>query len=347
MGRAFGPREELAKEAGEGAMKPTRSWFAAGLLALCAVTGAMQRPAQAQNYPARPVKLVVPYAPGGPNDIVARILAQKLTEALGGQFYVENTPGAGGTIGMGAAANAPGDGHTLLVANQDLIVQPIIKAKVPYDPVKSFAPVTLVVTAPEMIVVHPSVPVKDVKELITLLKANPGKYSYASPGYGTTPHLACEWLFRLDNAIEITHVPFQGAAPAVQSVIAGQTPVFHNVLPAVAPHIRAGTMRALAVAASKRTPHFPDLPTIGEAGFPGHEVGFWMGVFAAAGTPQSVVDLLNSQITRIMNLPDVKERFATIGFDPTLSSPAELTAHMKAETDKWSKVVREASIKIE
>ena len=190
-------------------------------------------------------------------------------------------------------------------------------------------------------------PVKDVKELIALLKANPGKYSYASPGFGTTPHLACEWLFRLENGIEITHVPFQGAAPAVQSALSGQTPVFHNVLPAVAPHIKAGTLRALAVAATKRTPQFPDLPTIGEAGFPGHEVGFWMAVFATAGTPQPVVDLLNSQITRIMNLPDVKGRFATIGFDPTLSTPAELSAHMKAETDKWSKVVREANIKIE
>jgi tripartite-type tricarboxylate transporter receptor subunit TctC len=328
-------------------MTRIRSWLAAALLALGAVAGVMDRPADAQNYPARPVKLVVPYAPGGPNDIVARILAQKLTEVLGGQFYVENTPGAGGTIGMGAAANAPGDGHTLLIANQDLIVQPIIKAKVPYDPFKSFAPITLVVTAPEMIVVHPSMPVKDVKELIALLKASPGKYSYASPGYGTTPHLACEWLFRLDNGIEITHVPFQGAAPAVQSTLSGQTPVFHNVLPAVAPHVRAGTLRALAVAASKRTPHFPDLPTIGEAGFPGHEVGFWMGVFASTGTPQPVVDLLNSQITRIMALSDIKERFATIGFDPTLSTPGELTAHMKVETDKWSKVVREANIKIE
>jgi tripartite-type tricarboxylate transporter receptor subunit TctC len=328
-------------------MKPIPTWFAAGLLALGALAGAMDRPAQAQNYPARPVKLVVPYAPGGPNDIVARILAQKLTEALGGQFYVENTPGAGGTIGMGAAANAPGDGHTLLIANQDLIVQPIIKAKVPYDPFKSFAPITLVVTAPEMVVVHPSMPVKDVKELIALLKANPGKYSYASPGYGTTPHLACEWLFKVDNGIEITHVPFQGAAPATQSALSGQTPVFHNVLPAVAPHIKAGTLRALAVAASKRTPHFPDLPTIGEAGFPGHEVGFWMGVFTGAGTPQPIIDTLNSQITRIMNLPDVKERFATIGFDPTLSTPAELSAHMQAETNKWSKVVREANIKIE
>ena len=326
-------------------MKRARSWLGAGLLALCAV--ACVSSAQAQNYPARPVKIVVPYPPGGPNDIVARILAQKLIEALGGQFYVENTPGAGGTIGMGAAANAPGDGHTLLVANQDLIVQPIIKAKVPYDPFKSFAPITLVVSAPEMIVVHPSVPVKDVKELIALLKANPGKYTYASPGYGTTPHLACEWLFKVENKIEITHVPFQGAAPAVQSVLAGQTPVFHNVLPAVAPHVRAGTMRALAVAASKRTPHFPDLPTIGEAGFPGHEVGFWLGVYASAGTPQPVVDLLNSQFARIMALPEVKDRLATVGFDPTSSTPAELSAHMKAETDKWSKVVREANIKIE
>jgi tripartite-type tricarboxylate transporter receptor subunit TctC len=316
------------------------------LLALSAAVTATGT-TQAQNYPSRAVKLVVPYAPGGPNDIIARILSQKLTEALGGQFFVENAVGAGGTIGTGQVANAPADGYTLLVANQDLIVQPIIKAKVPYDPFKSFTPVSLVVTAPEMIVVHPSIPAKDVKELIALLKASPGKYSYASPGYGTTPHLACEWLFRLDNKIEITHVPFQGAAPAVQSVLAGQTPVFHNVLPAVAPHIRAGTMRPLAVAAIKRSPHFPDVPTIAEAGFPGHEVGFWMGVFAPAGTPKDIVDLLNKQVARIMALPDIKDRMATIGFDPTLSSSEELTAHMKAETDKWSKVVREANIKIE
>jgi tripartite-type tricarboxylate transporter receptor subunit TctC len=320
--------------------------IAAVLLCMVGVA-TKERAAVAQAYPSKPVKLIVPYAPGGPNDIIARILAQKLAEGLGGSFFVENTAGAGGTIATGQAANAAADGTTILVANQDLIVQPIIKTKVPYDPFRSFVPVSLVVSAPEMIVVHPSLPAKDVKELIALLKANPGKYSYASPGYGTTPHLACVWLFNLENGIDITHVPFQGAAPAVQSVLAGQTPVFHNVLPVVAPHIRAGAMRSLAVAASKRTPYFPDVPTIAEAGYPGHEVGFWMGVFVPAGTPNDVVEILNKQVARIMALPDVKERMATIGFDPTLSSSQELAAHMKAETDKWSRVVRQANIRID
>ena len=328
-------------------MRATRAWFAAGLSALLAAGVMTARPPDAQNYPARPVKLVVPYAPGGPNDIMARLIAQKLSEALGGQFYVENSPGAGGTIGAGAVAGAPGDGHTLLVANQDVIVQPIIKSKVPYDPFKSFTPVTLVVSAPEMIVVHPSLPAKDMKELIELLKANPGKYSYASPGYGTTPHLACEWLFKLEYGIDVTHVPFQGAAPAVQSTLSGQTPIFHNVLPAVAPHIRQGTMRPLAVAANKRSPFFPDVPTLAEAGIPGHEVGFWLVVLAPAGTPRDTVDVLNRQIARILDLPDVKERLQTIGFDPASSTPDAAAAHMKAETDKWTKVVRDANIKID
>jgi tripartite-type tricarboxylate transporter receptor subunit TctC len=315
-------------------------------LALFGIAAA-DRTAVAETYTSKPVKLVVPYAPGGPNDLVARILAQKLTEGFGGSFFVENTVGAGGTIATGQAANSAADGTTILVANQDLIVQPIIKAKVPYDPFKSFTPVSLAVSAPEMIVVHPSLQVKDLKELVALLKANPGKYSYASPGYGTTPHLACVWLFNLENGIDVTHVPFQGAAPAVQSVLAGQTPVFHNVLPAVAPHIRAGTMRALAVASSNRTQYFPDVPTIGEAGYPGHEVGFWMGVFVPVGTPKDLVDVLNKQVARIMTLPDIKERMATIGFDPTVSTSDELIDHMKAETDKWSKVVRQANIKID
>jgi tripartite-type tricarboxylate transporter receptor subunit TctC len=327
-------------------MTATRRAFAAGLLALGAAAAAAPS-ASAQSYLSRPVKLVVPYPPGGPNDIMARILAQKLSEALGSQFYVENSAGAGGTIAAGAVARAQADGHTLLVANQDVIVQPIIKSKVPYDPFASFTAVTLVVTAPEMIVVHPSVPATTMKELIELLKASPGKYSYASPGYGTTPHLACEWLFKLEYGIDITHVPFQGAAPAVQSVLAGQTPIFHNVLPAVAPHIRQGTMRPLAVAAGKRSPFFPDVPTLAEAGSPGHEVGFWLVVLAPAGTPKATVDLLNRQVARALDLPDVKERLQTIGFDPASSTPEAAAAHMKAETDKWSKVVRDANIKIE
>lgn len=328
-------------------MRTTRAWLAAALVALLAAGVMTPRPTNAETYPVRPVKLVVPYAAGGPNAIMARIIAQKLSEALGGQFYVENAPGAGGTIGAGAVAGAAGDGHTLLVANQDVIVQPTIKSKVPYDPFKSFTPVALVVSAPEMIVAHPSLPAKNMQELIELLKASPGKYSYASPGYGTTPHLACEWLFKLEYGIDITHVPFQGAAPAVQSTLSGQTPIFHNVLPAVAPHIRQGTMRPLAVAASKRSPFFPDVPTLAEAGIPGHEVGFWLVVLAPAGTPKDVVEVLNRQIARILELPDVKERLQTIGFDPASSTPDAAAAHMKAETDKWTKVVREAKIKIE
>jgi len=318
-------------------------------VALLALLGAVAAngAALAQSYPSKPVKLVVPYAPGGPNDIIARILAQKLTESLGGTLVVENLPGGGSTIGTGNAANAPGDGHTLLVANQDLIIQPIIRAKVPYDPFNSFTPLSTLVTSPETITVHPSVPANSMKELVALLKANPGKYSYASPGYGTMPHIAFTWLFKLANGIDLTHVPFQGAAPAIQSVLSGQTPVFHMVLPVVAPHIKAGTIRALAVTDTKRSPILPDVPTIGEAGYPGHELGFWMAVYAGAGTPKAVVDVLQAQVARILALPDVKERIATMGFTPTTSTSEQLTAHMKAETDKWSKVVREANIKIE
>lgn len=327
-------------------MNNARSWIAAGLLALlgaalCSVD------VEAQGYPTRPVKLIVPYAPGGPNDIIARVLAQKLSDALGGNFFVENLAGGGGTIGTGTAANAMPDGYTLLVANQDLIVQPIIRSRVPYDPVKSFVPLSLVVSGPELMTVNSSLPAKDMKELLALLKANPGKYSYASPGYGTMPHIAGEWLFRLENGIDITHVPFQGAAPAVQSVLSGQTPVFEIVIPVVRPHIAQGTIRALAVTDTKRSHFFPNVPTLAEQGIQGHEVGFWLGVFARSGTPKPVLDVLQQQIFRIMALPDVKERIDTMGFDPRRSSSEELAAHMKTETDRWSKVVREAKIKIE
>jgi tripartite-type tricarboxylate transporter receptor subunit TctC len=327
-------------------MQFSRSSLAASLLALLLSFGGND-PAVAQSYPSRPVKLIVPYAPGGPNDIIARALAQKLTEQLGGNFFVENLPGGGGTIGTGNAANATPDGHTLLVANQDIIIQPIIRAKVPYDPFKSFAPLSTVVAGPELVTVNSSMPVKNMKELIALLKANPGKYSYASPGYGTMPHIAGEWLYRLDNGIDITHVPFQGAAPAIQSVLSGQTPVFQIVIPVVRPHITQGTIRALAVADTKRSHFFPDVPTLAEQGITGHEVSFWMAVYAVAGTPKPVLDTLHAQIIKIMAMPDVKERIVTMGFDPTSSSPDQLADLMKAETAKWSKVVRDTNIKIE
>lgn len=327
-------------------MKFVQSWVVAGLLAMMACV-AIDHQAVAQNYPSRPVKLIVPYAAGGPNDIMARLLAQKLQESLGGTFVVENLPGGGSTIGTGNAANAAPDGHTLLIANQDIIIQPVIRAKVPYDPFTSFTPISQIVFGPELITVPSSLPVKDMKELIALLKANPGKYAYGTPGYGTMPHIAGEWLYRLENGIDITHVPFNGAAPAVQAILSGQFQVFEIVIPVLRPHIVAGTLRALAVTDTKRSHFFPDVPTLAEQGINGHEVGFWLGVFTRAGTPQPIVDLLQAQVKRIMELPEIKQRIETMGFDSTHTTSAELTALMKSETEKWTKVIRDTKIKIE
>jgi tripartite-type tricarboxylate transporter receptor subunit TctC len=314
---------------------------------LVAANVANQQAIAAERYPARPVKMVVPYPPGGPADTIARIFAQKLSEGTGGQFYVENLPGGGSTIGTSAVANAPADGYTILLTTQDIVTQPIVKSKVPYDLFKSFIPVTQVVSAPEMIVVNPSLPVHNMKELIALLKANPGKYAYASPGYGSSPHLACEWLFRLNYGLEVTHVPFQGAAPAVISVVSGQTPIFHNTLPAVAPYIKDGKLRALAIASRERSPMFPDVPTLAEAGIPGHEVAFWIGALAPAATPAEIIQLLQHQIATINKLPEVKERLASLGFDPVASTSQEFAGYITAESDRWNKVVTDAHLTID
>jgi tripartite-type tricarboxylate transporter receptor subunit TctC len=328
-------------------MKTLLSFFTLGLVSLLPISAVAQQPAGAEAYPVRAVKLIVPRPAGNANDLIARVLAQKLSERMDAQFYVENLPTGGGLVGMGTAASAPADGHTILVANQDLVVQPVVKAKVPYDPFKSFAPVSLVASAPEVIVVHPSVPAKDMKELIALLKANPGKYSYASPGHGTSPHIACERLFKVTHGLDVIHVPFPGGGQAVASTLAGHTPILHITLPLIAQHLKEGTLRALAIASSKRSPLFPDLPTLAEAGVPNHEVGFWVGVLVPAGTPKNRIDMLHQQITQIQSLEDVKGRFATIGFDSLASTPKELAAHIKAESAEWARVVRDAKIKIE
>jgi tripartite-type tricarboxylate transporter receptor subunit TctC len=318
--------------------------LAAGLVAANATS---QQAIGAGSYPVRPVKIVVPYPPGGPTDTIARIFAQKLSEGTGDQYYVENLPGAGSTIGTSAVANAPADGYTILLTTQDIVTQPIVKSKVPYGLFRSFIPVTEVVTAPEMIVVNPSLPVHNMQELIALLKANPGKYSYASPGYGSSPHLACEWLFRLTYGLDVTHVPFQGAAPAVVSVVSGETPIFHNTLPAVAPYIKDGKLRALAIASRERSPMFPDVPTLAEAGIPGHEVAFWIGALAPAATPAEIIQLLQHQIATINKFPEVKERLASLGFDPVASTSQEFAEYIKAESDRWNKVVTDAHLTID
>jgi tripartite-type tricarboxylate transporter receptor subunit TctC len=273
--------------------------------------------------------------------------AQNLPKVLGGHFFVENVAGAAGAIGMRSVANATPDGYTILVANENLILQPIIKTSVPFDPFKSFAPVSRVATAPMMIVVNPLLGTTSVKELIAVLKANPGRYNYASPGYGSSPHLASERFFNLTNGLHLVHVPFQGAAPAVQAVLSGEPPIFHEVLPAVAPHVQQGTLRALAIAATERSALFPDVPTLAEASVQGHEVGFWCGVLLPAGTPQNILDRLHGAIAKTLALPEIKDRLVALGFRPAQDKPEAFAAHLKAESEKWRTVVREANIKIE
>lgn len=325
--------------------KFTRCMFATMLVALLGAAAGQQ--VEAQTYPARPVRFVVPYPAGGPTDAIARILAQKLSEKNGVQFYVENIAGAGATIGIAHVANAQPDGYTALITTQDIIVQAVLRAKIPYDPFKSFAPIALAVKGPEMIVVHPSVPAKDMKELIALLKANPGKYNYATPGFGTTPHLVNEHLFKITYGLDVTHVPYQGGAPAVQATLAGHTQIFMNVVPTVAPHVRKGTLRAVGVASKERSRFFPEVPTLEESGIPKHESEYWVAALFPVGTTKDKVDLLQGQIADILKMPDVQERLNVLGFDAASSSAEALAAYMKAEFDKWGSVVRASNIKIE
>jgi tripartite-type tricarboxylate transporter receptor subunit TctC len=315
-----------------------------GLLAVPLPVAAQQ---SVEGYPARPVKVIVPYPPGAAADIIGRIVAQKLSDATGTQFFVENLPGAGGTIGTGTAARATADGHTLLVMNQDYVVQPAVKSKVPYDPFKSFVPIASVAAAPETISVHPSLPAANMQELIVLLRANPGKYGYASPGHGTSPHVAVERLFKLTLGLDVVHVPFQGGAPAVAATIAGHTQILHITLPLIAQHVKEGKLRGIAVTDTRRSPMLPDLPTLAEQGIADHEVGYWTGVLAPAGTPKAIVEALGARLTRILSQPDVKDRLATLGFAPLAGTSAELAAMIKTEAAEWDRVVRGAKLAVE
>jgi tripartite-type tricarboxylate transporter receptor subunit TctC len=328
-------------------MKPTLLRLAFGCVSLIAAMGLHNAPAGAQSYPGRPVKLIVPYPPGATADLIGRIIAQNLSQFTGGQFYVENLPGAGGTIGTGTAARAPADGHTLLLVNQDFVVQALVKPKTPYDPLQSFMPVAVLAAAPETISVHPLVPAAGMRDLIALLKSNPGKYSYASPGYGTSPHIASERLFRLTLATDVLHVPFQGGAPAITSTLAGHTQILHITLPLIAPHLKEGKLRALAVADNRRHQILPEVPTLEEAGIPNHEVGYWSGILTPAGTRPEIVHLLNREIAKALSQPAVKERLATIGFTPRVGTPEDFAKHIERELTEWARVVREAKIKID
>src|SRR3569833_2483892 len=298
-------------------------------------------PASAAGYPDHPVKVVVPFAAGGPTDVMARLIAQKMSDDLKLQFYVENRPGAGGNIGMAEVARANGDGYTLLVASSSFVVNPSLYAKASYDPYKDFAPITLAAASPNILVVNASFPAKSVKELIDVLKKEPNKYSIANPGIGTTPQLAAE-LFKLELTLEATSVPFGGAAPAIQSAIAGHTPIAFSELPTTTPQVKAGTLRGLAVASAKRSAALPNNPTLEEAGIKSQESETMQGIFAPAKPPKDVVDLLHKEIAKVMAMPDVKEKCAQLGFDPVANTPDEFNVYIKKEVDKWAKVIKDA-----
>jgi tripartite-type tricarboxylate transporter receptor subunit TctC len=315
-----------------------------GLVVVAALCCAGQ--AIAQGYPNRQVKLIVPYAAGGPTDVIARIVAQKLSETWGQQVYTENVPGADGNTGAARVARAPADGYTILVVSTGFIVNPSMYAKVPYDPIKDFSPITLVASSPNVLSVHPQVPAKSVKELIDLVKASPGKYSYAQPGTGSTPHLAAE-LFKLKFGLDLVMVPFNGAAPAVNSTLGGHTPILFTALPPAMANIKDGKLRGLAVLSFKRAPVLPDVSTMAEAGVPDQESDTLTGVVAPAGTPKDIIDRWNGEIVKLVALPDVKQRLGDLGFEPVANTPAQFGERMKTEIAKWAKVVHDANIKAE
>jgi tripartite-type tricarboxylate transporter receptor subunit TctC len=314
------------------------------LTAGMALAPALTRLAFAQTYPARRVRMIVPYAPAGPTDILARLVAQKLSDQLGQQFYVENIGGAGGNIGMGQGARAPADGYTVLVVPPNVVVNPAMYGTVPYDPFKDFDPVTIAVTAPTVLSVHPSLAVQTVKDLVTLIRSGGAKYSFASPGTGTPPHLIGE-NFRLSLGLDLVHVPFNSAGQAVASTLAGHTPIAFTSLPPAVPQIKDGRLRALAVTSKTRSQVLPDVPSMVEAGYPEIDGEGWFAFIVPAGTPKDIITLLNREIIQIIALADIKEKMAALGFQAVGNSPAEASALFKSENVKWAKVIREADIK--
>jgi tripartite-type tricarboxylate transporter receptor subunit TctC len=297
-------------------------------------------------YPTRAIRMIVPSSAGGGSDIIARIVAPKLTERLGQQVVIENRAGAGTMIGGEVVAKAPPDGYTLLMAVSTLATNPVIYRKVPYNALTDFAPITLVLSAPNLLVVHPSVPVKTVKELIAFAQSRPGQLNFASAGAGTGPHLCME-LFLSMARLKMVHIPYKGSAPAIIDLLGGQVSTMTATMLTGLPHARTGRLRALGVTGAHRNAAASDVPTIAEAGVPGYEAVQWYGLLAPAQTPRDVVTRLNREMTSILQLPDVKERFAGDGGDASPTSPEEFGRYIKSETDKWVRVAKAAGIKPE
>jgi tripartite-type tricarboxylate transporter receptor subunit TctC len=321
---------------------------ALALVAAFAVTAvAVPAHAQAPAYPTKPIRLVVPFPPGGATDLLARDVGQKLTEAWGQSVVVDNRPGAGGNIGTELVAKAAPDGYTLEMGTVGThAINASLYAKLPYDHVKDFVPVILVAGVPNVLVVNPSVPANTVAELIAYAKANPGKLNFASSGAGTSIHLSGE-LFKVMAGVQMTHIPYKGSAPAVQDLIGGQVQLMFDNLPPSLPQIKAGKLRALAVTSAARAPALPDVPTLAESGLPGFEASSWFGVLAPAGTPPAIVAKLNAEIAKWLATPEAKEKLSKQGANAAGGTPEDFAKHIAVETAKWAKVVKESGAKVD
>jgi len=300
----------------------------------------------AQDYPNKPVRFIVPYAPGGSSDILARTLGQKLAESMGQPFVIDNRPGAGSMVGTEVLAKSPADGYSIILSDMPHSINPSINPKVPYDPVKDFSPVSVIGVSPMFLFVHPAFEAKSVKELIALARAQPGKLAIASGGNGATTHLVAE-LLQASAGIKLTHVPYKGAGPAIADVAAGQVPITFTSMATAASLVKAGRLRVLGVTSSKRLAAFPDVPTFEESGLTGLTFEHWWGVMAPARTPPAIVAKLHDEIVKALAAPDVRERFATLAVEPRTNSPEQFRALIESDLVRWAKVVRDAGIKLE
>jgi tripartite-type tricarboxylate transporter receptor subunit TctC len=321
-----------------------KHWVFASILLLASIF-AISQPAAAA-WPDHPVRVIVGFTPGGPTDLVARLIAQKLSEQTGKNFYVENVPGAGGNVGAVKAAQSPADGYTILVTGGNITNNPFLFAHAGYDPIKDFDAVSLVAATPVVLAVNPSVPAKTVKELVEWIRANPGKASYASPGTGTPPQLVGA-LFAHSLKLDLVHVPFNGGGTAVEATVGNHTPISFGAMAPAVPLIQAGQLRALAVTGKTRSPTLPDIPTMAEAGFPDVEGSTWTAVAAPAGTPKDIVTELNKLIVASVADDGVKQKLAAMAYAPIGSSPEQCAAFFKSELDKWGKVIQDAGLKAE
>ncbi|MCI3952845.1 MAG: LacI family transcriptional regulator [Burkholderiales bacterium] len=316
------------------------------VVALLIASGFTASAANAQTYPNRPIRMVVPFAPGGGSDISARVLADGLTEALGQTLVVDNRPGAGSILGTDIVAKANPDGYTTLLGNISMAFNTAIYKKLPYDAVKDFVPISLVTDQPNILVAHPSLAAKSFKEFLALAAAQPGKLTYGSAGIGAGTHLAMEMLL-MSRKLDLVHVPYKGTGPALTALLGNQISVFFSTYASALPHVRADRLRAYAVTSTKRTRTLPDVPTVAESGFPGYEYSTWYGFLAPAGTPRAIVEKLNKAAVSVLKSDKTRERYIAQGMEPLASTPAEYSAYLKTEIAKWTKVVRAAKLPLQ